>query len=396
VEPGKAHTGEERREVAVDATIRWTGQRARLLQETLGLSIREFARKLGVDPRTVTKWRKHGDGLTCNDEMQEVLTRTLELASEEQREAFLSWLASQSVNTAPGSGPFVVVSHKFIPAYVGPRLRAVFEQALPHPEGPGGLEQRIVPLVHPAGGSATAHLLACGVSVVHLAEELTLGSITELALWRYRTYPADRAWAGAGLNALLEATAPGQPKAEDPPYVLSVYELRGQSWPPSALPTALHLLTTPSVLVNRQNPEAVEPIGPHVETEKFASAWTHPDVLPFHGGSSPGLAGWSGVTYHPQPDEHALTMREILALEVDVQGLWALSSRVLDSIEDGKDPVMPEEYGWRYLRGAYSRLRASRPAETAQHRAMREAVLSTSDLPDRLRDAQEALRDSRV
>ncbi|GGU99362.1 helix-turn-helix domain-containing protein [Kitasatospora aureofaciens] len=384
----------------MDTAIRWTGQKARLLQETLGLSIREFARKLGVDPRTVTKWRKHGESLTCNDEMQEVLSRTLDLASDEQRETFYSQLARQPAGTAPEpgqqAGPFVVVSHKFIPAYVGSRLRPVFEKALPHPEGPGGLEQRVLPLEHPAGGSATAHLLACGVAVVHLAEELTLESITELALWRYRTYPTDRAWVGAGLNALLEAAVPGQPKIEDPQYVLSVYELREQSWPSSALPTALHLLTTPSVLVNRQNPEAVEPIGPHVETEKFTTAWTHPDVVAFHGGSSPGLAGWSGVTYHPQPDERALTVREIVALEVDVQGLWALSSQVLDSIEDGEDPVMPEEYGWRYLRGAYSRLRASRPAETAQHRAMREAVLSTSDLPDRLRDAQEALRDSRV
>lgn len=384
----------------MDTAIRWTGQKARLLQETLELSIREFARKLGVDPRTVTKWRKHGDGLTCNDEMQEVLSRTLDLASEGQRETFYAKLAALPVGTAgePGqpAGPFVVVSHKFIPVYVGPQLQAAFENALPHPEGPGGLEQRVLPLEHPTGSSATAHLLACGVSVVHLAEELTLGNITELALWRYRTYPTDRAWAGASLNALLDATVPGQPKVEDPQYVLSAYELRDHSWSPSVLPTALHLLTTPSVLVNRQNPETVESIGPHVEAEKFSSAWTHPDVVPFHGGSSPGLAGWSGVTYHPQADERALTVREIVALEVDVQGLWALSSRVLDSIEEGEDPVMPEKYGWRYLRGAYSRLRASRPAETAQHRAMREAVLSTSDLPDRLRDAQEALRDSRV
>ncbi|WP_327072007.1 hypothetical protein [Kitasatospora sp. NBC_01302] len=30
----------------MDTAIRWTGQKARLLQETLELSIREFARKL--------------------------------------------------------------------------------------------------------------------------------------------------------------------------------------------------------------------------------------------------------------------------------------------------------------------------------------------------------------
>lgn len=385
----------------MDTSSEWTGLEARLLQETLGLSIREFARKLGIDPRTVTKWRKHGKDRICNDEMQEVLTQALAyVATDEQREAFYGSLSAQTEQISETSEAlaesFTVVSHKFIPAYVGPRLHAVFEAASPHPGGPGGLERRTLPLTHPSGSSATAHVLACGAMVVHLAEELTFPSITDLALWRYQTYLTDRVWVGLRLNEWLATAAAGQVQVDDPPYVLSLYELRQHSWPASDLPTALHLLTTPSVLVNRKDPQAVTAIGAHVESQKFSSGWTHPDVVPFHGGTSAGLAGWSGVTYHPQPDEHGLTVSEIIALEVDVQGLWALSSQVLDSIEEGEDPVMPDCFGWRYLRGAYSRLRASRPAETAQHRAMREAVLATSDLPDRLRDAQEALRDSRV
>jgi hypothetical protein len=51
-------------------------------------------------------------------------------------------------------------------------------------------------------------------------------------------------------------------------------------------------------------------------------------------------------------------------------------------------------YGWRFLRSAYFRLTTARPTETAQHRVMREAILATSELPDRLRAAQNALRDS--
>lgn len=386
----------------MNTKITWTGEKAKLLQEALDLSVRKFAGHLGVDPRTVVKWRKNGEGLTCNSEMQEVLGRTLDLASEAQRAAFYASLpdhtepSSVPIGSASGPQPCTVVSHKFLPTYVGAELAVLFGKATSHPEGPGGLERRVLALDHPTATRSTLHVLACGVAVAHLEEVLSPSTLTDLALWRYQTYPSDRAWVGERLRALLASGQSNAP-AEDPQYALSVYELRDHSWTSeAALTTALHLLTTPSVLVNRQDPDDIRPIGPHVEAQKFRTSWVHPGALPFHGGVSPGLAGWSGVAYHPLAEEHALTIQEIVALEVDVQALWALSSRVLQSVEEGEDPVMPDEYGWRYLRGAYSRLRAARPTETAQHRAMREAILATSELPDRLRDAQDALRDSHV
>ncbi len=176
--------------------------------------------------------------------------------------------------------------------------------------------------------------------------------------------------------------------------MLSAYELREHSWTREGLTTALQLLTTPSVLVDRQDPRNVAPLAPGVEDAKFRDGWAHSETVEFGGGVSRGVAGWSGVTYHPQPGERALTMSEIVALELDAQALWALSSHILRMIEEGQDPVMPKEYGWRYLRSAYVRLTTARPTETAQHRMMREAILATSELPDRLRAAQEALRDS--
>jgi hypothetical protein len=180
----------------------------------------------------------------------------------------------------------------------------------------------------------------------------------------------------------------------DPEYVLSAYELRDHSWTGAGLDTALQLLTTPSVLVNRQDPQYVRSLGAGIEDAKFRDRWAHPEAVAFDGGASRGVAGWSGVAYHPQPDERALTMSQLIALELDAQALWALSSHILHMIEDGQDPVMPAAYGWRFLRGAYSRLTTARPTETAQHRVMREAILATSELPDRLRAAQDALRDS--
>ncbi|MGX7759528.1 hypothetical protein ACWQ06_12835 [Streptomyces angustmyceticus] len=55
---------------------------------------------------------------------------------------------------------------------------------------------------------------------------------------------------------------------------------------------------------------------------------------------------------------------------------------------------MPQQYGWRFLRAAYSRLTTARAQETAQHVLMREAIMKTSGLAERLRAAQDALRSS--
>ncbi|WTX00961.1 hypothetical protein OG216_46905 (plasmid) [Streptomycetaceae bacterium NBC_01309] len=236
------------------------------------------------------------------------------------------------------------------------------------------------------------------MAVVRLEEHRRVNTLTELAVWRYRTYAADPAWVSDCVVRLLEQHALPDEWGDRggslcPQYVLSAYELRDASWTGGSLDTALHLLTTPSVLVNRQDPAHVVPLGPGAEDAKFRDGWTDPKTVPFGGGVSRGVAGWSGVAYHPQPDERALTMSQIVDLELDAQALWALSSHVLHMVESGEDPVMPPEFGWRFLRAAYVRLTTARPTETAQHRVMREAILSTSELPDRLRAAQDALRD---
>ncbi|SFX72796.1 hypothetical protein OH786_02685 [Streptomyces atratus] len=58
-----------------------------------------------------------------------------------------------------------------------------------------------------------------------------------------------------------------------------------------------------------------------------------------------------------------------------VQALWCFTRQIQQMIEDGQDPSMPEQYGWRFLRAAYSRLTTARAQETAQHVLMREAIM---------------------
>ncbi|MFJ8677251.1 XRE family transcriptional regulator [Streptomyces sp. NPDC093589] len=375
----------------------WTGREAVLLQSVMRLSNRDFASTLGVAFGTVMKWRRQGAELVPLPATQQILDAALrERCTDEEQQAFYARLSptvpAQALATdfsVPALGPCTVVSHKFLPAYIGDAATTLSGAGEHRPAGPGGLEQRTLPAGHPTAEVSRVHVFACGVAVVHLEEHHRLEALTDLALWRYRTYLADRAWAAERLAGLSPGKQPTGPE-----YVLSAYELRDNPWNGRGLETALQLLTTPSVLVDRTNPDDVVSLGPDVEQAKFAGGWAHPEAIQFGGGVSLGLAGWSGVAYHPQPDERALTMDDIVALELDAQALWALSSHVLAMVEAGQDPVMPREYGWRYLRGAYSRLTAARPVETAQHRAMREAILATSELPDRLRSAQDALRDS--
>ncbi|WP_031511041.1 hypothetical protein [Streptomyces megasporus] len=380
----------------------WTGQEARLLQSVMRQSVRDFAQRLGISPRTVSNWGKNPAGV-CRPGMAQILDAALAQCSPEQQEAFrvrLAALRGEPVTATTATArpaPCSVISHKFLPVYMGEDLKPLYLKGVPQQPGPGGLEQRVLPGGHPSAHASRLHLYACGVAMVHLEEHRRVDSITDLAVWRYRSYARDRAWAGRQLVRLLDEHTPGSSSARSslvPEYVLSAYELREHSWTREGLTTALQLLTTPSVLVDRQDPRNVAPLAPGVEDAKFRDGWAHSETVEFGGGVSRGVAGWSGVTYHPQPGERALTMSEIVALELDAQALWALSSHILRMIEEGQDPVMPKEYGWRYLRSAYVRLTTARPTETAQHRMMREAILATSELPDRLRAAQEALRDS--
>ncbi|WP_282797351.1 XRE family transcriptional regulator [Streptomyces sp. CC224B] len=386
--------------------VQWTGWEAAHLGKAMRLSIREYARQLGVNPATVMKWRKRGRAIELMPETADILDAMLRRCDDEVLATFRAALGSDGgpgaddAESAPLDlglplGPARVVSHKFVPVYIGDGVRPLFTEAEVCPLGPGGLEHRALPAGHPdAAAESRLHLFACGVAVFHLVQPRTVASLGELAAWRYRSYLADLEWATAELRRLL-ALADSSVEA-GATYVLSAYLLEDSPWKGHRLETALQVLTTPSVVVDRHHPDGPQRLGDDVERGLFAAGYSHPDAVDFGiQAVSMGLAGWSGVAYHPLAVERALPMDAIVALELDVQTLWALSTYVLDEIEAGRDPVMPDEaYGWRWLRGACSRLTAARPRETAQHQLMREAVLATSQLPDRLRAAQEALRAS--
>jgi hypothetical protein len=153
------------------------------------------------------------------------------------------------------------------------------------------------------------------------------------------------------------------------------------------------------VLLARENDDADGEALQHTrarlaEDALLAARWDHPDIRSFGvAGTSSGYASWSGVLYHAQSTSRALSEEELVNYELALQSAWAYCAHLNDQVEQGHDPLVPDEWGWRYLRAMRCRLANPRPQEPGQHRSMREAILETSGLLSQLDQAIETLRE---
>ncbi len=290
---------------------------------------------------------------------------------------------------------FTVASHKFIPAYVGAEGAQLLIRQSPFTRIPHDWLECYVMPVEAKEDTCHLYVFACGVAVFHLREQREFPNVTSLAVWRRDSYRAALTWTSQELSRLLTAIGRGAVGSD---YVLSLYCLLRSGWLGPDLDTALRLISVPSVLVAREPLRSQNATDAATAEEAlFTGGFRHPDLMPFGvQGSSLGYASWSGVAYHPITSSRALSIEEIVSCELTVQALWCYCHRILTEVEEGRDPVVPSEYGWRFIRAAHSRLTAARAQETSQHRLMRDALLSTSGLQTRLSAAQEILRESEL
>ncbi|MFF2412410.1 hypothetical protein [Streptomyces sp. NPDC058092] len=85
-------------------------------------------------------------------------------------------------------------------------------------------------------------------------------------------------------------------------------------WAGSAYDTALRLLSTPSVLVDRGATGGPAPLDGSVEESLLATSFDHPDIVSFGvRGVSTGYAGWSGAAHASLSRERSLTVDELVA-----------------------------------------------------------------------------------
>ena len=373
---------------------RWTGRETKRLREALRLTQRQFAEHLGVSDRAVAKWESGGIDYVPRPETQALLDTALARASDEETERFRNQTALGSGHVrASDVGDIRVDSHKFMPVFIGHYLADRLMKRVGLETPATVLDAGFAPIDHPEADQCSLYVHPCGVALFHVVQSRQPGTLSELAEWRYRTYATDPSWAAHTLTELLDANGSANLRPE---YVFSAYWLHECPWDDSRYESALQLVATPSPLVDRSDPDNVTALGRDTEETLLASGFVHPEVasIGMHGIAT-GFVGWSGISYHPLAPERALTAEELVRTEVLAQLMWCYSTHVQRSVENGRDPDVPERYGWRFMRAAHSRLTSARPLETAQHRLMREAIVKTSGLTDILHTAQAALREDR-
>lgn len=289
----------------------------------------------------------------------------------------------------PAGSICIARSHKFIPVFVGAQVASDLAAGQCSTVSDQWTQCWRRTAEHPTG-SCQLYLWPFGVAMFHLVEELALESIAHLAVWRRITYEQNMQWARDQLHALTASHIAGQP------YVLSLYWVDDPAWQGNDLHTALRLMCIPRVLVPRADTydESCLASAALVERALLENGFEHPELVDFSmKGISLGYASWSGVVYHPIARDRALREDELITCELSVQAAWAYCDYLRQQVEAGHDPLVPTEYGWRFLRGIRSRLTTERPQETSQHRSMRDAIVHTSGLNRHLTQAVEILRD---
>lgn len=349
---------------------RWTGADACRLQAALRMSHEAFAAKIGVATRTVAGWHERPQTVP-RPEMQQALDVLLERAPAGVLSRF------HGPATEPDRrGTTLIRSHKFITAYPGVADAAGLAgspKAQRQDDLLGGHVAVSVP--HPSG-SCTLHAWEHGVVIAHLVQEPDCESLAGFSQWRYRSYGDDLAWIGTTVGA------PGQ-------YVISAYWVELDGWGPRSADRAVRVVCMPRVLCGDGTTASLE-----AEKQILATGFDHPDLVSFGvADSSIGYASWSGVAYAPLDPARSLPESCLVDIELPLQAVWTYCWWIREQVEQGRDPAIPEGFGWRWLRGALSRLTAPRPQESNPHRSMRDAIVATSGLPGMVQDAIAALRE---
>lgn len=299
-------------------------------------------------------------------------------------------LVAISAITPAAADRLGIRSHKFIAVHIG--ADAVTRLIAEHPAEPtddriGGHKLRVE---HPSG-DCHLHVWPFGAAVFHLVEDLDLPNIAALALWRVRSYEENLTWATTHLRTLT-----GDDTVEAS-YVLSLYWLHTPIWAGRMLDTALRIISSPRILIDKSASDGDERLraAEHAERSLLGEGYDGGEMRPFGlMGVSAGYASWSGVAYHPCDLGRALPEADLVSCELATQAIWGYCEHINRQVEQGHEPHVPDGFGWRFLRGAKSRLTIPRPQETGQHRVMRDAILETSGLITHLDQAIDALKEA--
>ncbi|MFI5541549.1 hypothetical protein ACIA5H_34720 [Nocardia sp. NPDC051900] len=294
---------------------------------------------------------------------------------------------------APTTGARIGVrSHKFIAAHISHETVEQLTSKLGMKQVTGYLGKTPcwTASLADVGDECTLTVWPWGTVIIHLVDDLDVPDVTTLALWRYRSYPENLAWAGDYLGGLIGGTVQAA-------YVLSLYWVHTVPWVGATLGTGLRLICAPRVLVDRDLTDlaAAQVTGERAEQELLAAGYQPTEMKAFGApGVSSAWASWSGVVYHAHDPLRALQEGDLVAFEIGLQAIWAYTAYINEQIESDGDLRICPGYGYGFLRAARSLLLTPRPQETGQHQQMREAIVSSSGLPGQLSLSMETLKEA--
>ncbi|MGW5880254.1 helix-turn-helix domain-containing protein [Nocardiopsis terrae] len=370
-----------------------------LARQELGLSRAQLARRVAIASQ----------GQIAHESADKALKR-LETGQVQSPTDIYRRLISEVLHTSPAAlfgaprpkadesrpGQFIVSCRKYIPVRVDPTTA---DQIIRCPEMTAysidGVDCARTKLTWPHDPHALVSVTAFpfGVVVAELRETNTFANLAELAVWRHTSYETDR----PRVDALLRSTWPSI--SVSPEYVLGTWWLAQSSWADRDLDTAVRIMSTPSALLRRQGEPTIEQLRAGAEIAErtvWQTGFEASNGLVDFGvpGVSVGYASWSGIAYAPVAADRALQPGELGDFETLCQALWSWCHSINTTVEAGEDPSADPTYGWRWLRGICSRITRPRPTETRQVRAMRDAVIDTSELRTMIPTAVDLLRDA--
>ncbi|MFN0278965.1 MAG: transcriptional regulator [Pyrinomonadaceae bacterium] len=286
-------------------------------------------------------------------------------------------------------GSFQIESHKFVPIFLDSDC---YEQIQSDPQQTIWAEHKQI-----LKDEGTINILPTGVGVWHIREALAFTTLTDLAIWRLKTYHEIIEERHAICNRTQEILSTLAPNKKDPfyvfrgkpGYVLSLMVLGSALWEaPQEFRNALKLLCCLTPLQVKDSDAEVRDQAIRLETEFLKSECHFPDIVEFGlSGNNIGFASWAGVSYHELSDQRYSLQDRIVEFEIAVQGLWWFASCIKEtclSINSKSKSRLKEQID--VMIRQFAKLKNIGATEPTPQRTMCEAILATSRLENLLDD----------
>lgn len=300
-----------------------------------------------------------------------------------------SSIHSQETNSAtkpPQSNAFQVESHKFVPMFFTPECFVELNDGI-EKESEWAKYREIMT---EAGRFC---LLPFGIGVWHLVETVNFSTLTDLAIWRRRTYRhikngqhlislyADEMFPSDSSHDFLI----WKDKFGKPGYVLSLFTLEVPLWETAEeIDTALRILACPTSLQSEDVADIDRDKAIEMENYFLQSGFPDPEIEKFGlFGRNIGYASWAGVSYYEITPHQFGLKSQLVEFEIAVQATWWLCFCIREKcLANGGIRKANIASAIHFLIKQFGKVKSIGATEPIAQRTMHEAVLKTSRLEE--------------